>query len=136
MTSLFDRLTEAPPSGRQHCRHEAARRTFDGIKGHLEILLNTRQGCSQSSPDLGLLDFNGHDLSSGDLLGRVSADIRRTIDRYEPRIKVQALRAAPNGYSPLELHFHLDCQVLVENREQQLQFELLIDGQNRHTRVR
>lgn len=136
MSSLFDRLAADNPPSRQQCRHEQAGQTFEAIKRHLETLLNTRQGCSQSSPDLGLRDFNGHDLRSGDLLAQVSADIRRTIGRYEPRIRIRTLHGVPDANTPLELHFRLDCQVRVNNRAEQLQIELLVNGQNRYTRVR
>ncbi len=136
MSGFFGRLTAQVPWSRQQCRHKAAAHKFDAIKHHLETLLNARQGCSLSSPHLGLRDFNGHDLNSGDLLEQVSADIRRTIHRYEPRIKVYGLRGVPDTYAPMELHFYLDCQVQVDNRAQQLQIELLINSHNRYTRVR
>lgn len=92
--------------------------------------------CSQSSPELGLRDFNGHDVSNGDLLVQVSADIRRTLQRFEPRIQVRTLNAVPDTHAPLELHFRLDCLVQVNNHAEQLQLELLVDGHNRYTRVR
>ncbi|MDF0729257.1 type VI secretion system baseplate subunit TssE [Pseudomonas entomophila] len=136
MSSLFDRLTAPLTTQRERSRHAAAGQRFEVIKRHLETLLNTRQGCSQSSPDLGLRDFNGHDLSSGDLLQQVSADIRRTIQRFEPRIQVCTLKAVPDANAPLELHFLLDCQVQVENHTEQLEIELLVNGHNRYTRVR
>ncbi|MCO7517143.1 type VI secretion system baseplate subunit TssE [Pseudomonas guariconensis] len=136
MTGLFDRLTAQAPTCRSHTRQEPAGHRFEVIKRHLETLLNTRQGCSQSSPDLGLRDFNGHALNSGDLLQQVSADIRRTILRFEPRIQVCALKAVPDAHAPLELHLRLDCQVQVNDRMEQLQIELLVNGHNRYTRVR
>lgn len=136
MTSLFDRLMADPSAQRAPTRQENASRKFAAIKRHLETLLNARQGCSQSSPELGLRDFNGHDVSSGDLLKQVSADIRHTLQRFEPRIKVRALKAVPDCNAPLQLHFRLDCQVLVNDHAEQLQLELLVNGHNRHTRVR
>ena len=136
MSSLFDRLAMPQPTHRERSRFTCAGQRFDVIKRHLETLLNTRQGCSQSTPDLGLRDFNGHELSSGELLQQVSADIRRTIQRFEPRISVHALKAVPDANAPLELHFRLDCQVLVGSHTEQLEIELLVNGHNRYTRVR
>lgn len=136
MSSLLDRLE--PPAADRHLmsRQDQTGQTFAAIKRHLERLLNTRQGCSQSSPDLGLRDFNGHALSSGDLLAQVSADIRRTIRLYEPRIRVCGLQCQPDVDAPLALHFRLDCEVMVQRQAQLLQIELLVNGQNRYTRVR
>ncbi|MNJ68945.1 Lysozyme [compost metagenome] len=75
-------------------------------------------------------------MNNGDLLKQVSADIRRTIQHFEPRIQVRALKALPDTHAPQELHFRLDCQVQVNNHAEQLQLELLVDGHNRYTRVR
>ncbi|MFJ4347716.1 type VI secretion system baseplate subunit TssE [Pseudomonas sp. NPDC089401] len=136
MTGLFDRLVADQSVIREPSRQENASHKFAAIKRHLETLLNARQGCSQSSPELGLRDFNGHDMNSGDLLKQVSADIRRTIRRFEPRVHVRSLKAVPDCHAPQELHFRLDCQVQVNNHTEQLQLELLVNGHNRHTRVR
>jgi type VI secretion system protein len=136
MSGLFDRLMVDQSACREASRQENASQKFAAIKRHLEILLNARQGCSQSSPELGLRDFNGHEVSSGDLLAQVSADIRRTIERFEPRVQVRALKAVHEAHTPMELHFRLDCHVQVNNHKQQLQLELLVNGHNRYTRVR
>ncbi|MBA1208855.1 type VI secretion system baseplate subunit TssE [Pseudomonas fulva] len=136
MTGFFDRLTADQSMAREASRQERASHKFAAIKRHLETLLNARQGCSQSSPELGLRDFNGHEVSSGDLLKQVSADIRRTIQRFEPRVHVRSLKAMPDCHAPLELHLRLDCHVQVNNRKEQLQLELLVNGHSRHTQVR
>lgn len=136
MNSLFDRLAAPLSTPRERSRHIEPGHRLEVIKRHLEILLNTRQGCSQSSPELGLRDFNGHDLSRGDLLQQVGADIRRTIERFEPRIQVHALKALPDVDTPLELHLRLDCQLQAEHHLEQLEIELLINSHSRYTRVR
>jgi type VI secretion system protein len=136
MSSFFDRLVANQFANREPSGQESACNKFAAIKRHLETLLNARQGCSQSSPELGLRDFNGHDVSSGDLLQQVSADIRSTLQRFEPRIQVRALKAVPDCHAPLELHFRLDCHVQVNNHNEQLQLELLVNSHNRYTRVR
>ncbi|MGY3285520.1 type VI secretion system protein [Pseudomonas fulva] len=136
MTGFFDRLTADQSMAREASRQESASHKFAAIKRHLETLLNARQGCSQSSPELGLRDFNGHEVSSGDLLKQVSADIRRIIQRFEPRVHVRSLKAMPDCHAPLELHLRLDCHVQVNNRKEQLQLELLVNGHSRHTQVR
>ena len=136
MSGFFDDLVTNQFASQVPSRQENATQKFAAIKRHLETLLNARQGCSQSSPELGLRDFNGHDVSRGDLLKQVSADIRRTIQRFEPRVHVRTLKAVPDGHAPLELHFRLNCHVQVNNHTEQLQLELLVNGHNRHTRVR
>ncbi|MDH4552147.1 type VI secretion system baseplate subunit TssE [Pseudomonas sp. BN607] len=136
MSGLFERLVADTTVSQKPSRQEHASHKFAAIKRHLETLLNARKGCSQSSPELGLADFNGHDASNGDLLEQVSIDIRRTLQRFEPRIQVRALKAVPDCHALHELHFRLDCQVQVNHHAEQLQLELLVNGHNRHTRVR
>jgi len=102
MSGFFDGLVTNQFASRVPSGQENATQKFAAIKRHLETLLNARQGCSQSSPELGLRDFNGHDVSSGDLLKQVSADIRRTIQRFEPRVMerlplVDHARRAPSA---------------------------------------
>lgn len=94
------------------------------------------RGALRAALSLGLRDFNGHDVNNGDLLVQVSADIRRTLQRFEPRIQVRTLKAVPDTHAPLELHFRLNCLVQVNNHAEQLQLELLVNGHNRYTRVR
>ncbi|WDY59988.1 type VI secretion system baseplate subunit TssE [Pseudomonas sp. PSKL.D1] len=136
MSGLFERMASQATVNRALSSYENPGHQFEVIKRHLEILLNTRQGCSQSSPELGLRDFNSHDQGNEDLLRQVSADIRHTLQHFEPRITLRALKALPDAHSPQALHFRLDCQVQVNSHAEQLQIELLVNGHNRYTRVR
>lgn len=136
MTGLFERLRLAPDTPRALSMQEHPDRKLMAIKRHLETVLNARQGCSQSSPELGLHDFNGHDVNRGELLSQVGADIRRMLQRFEPRIHVRALKAVPDGHAPLDLHFRLDCHVHVNHQLEAFQLELLVSGHDRYTRVR
>ncbi|MFR0675238.1 type VI secretion system baseplate subunit TssE [Enterobacterales bacterium AW_CKDN230030176-1A_HGKHYDSX7] len=136
MTGLFERLRLAPDTPRPLSRQEQPDRKLMVIKRHLETVLNARQGCSQSSPELGLRDFNGHDVNRGELLLQVGADIRRMLQRFEPRIHVQALKAMPNSHDPLDLHFRLDCHVRVNHQLEAFQLELLVSGHDRYMHVR
>lgn len=136
MTGLFGRLAAQSQNCPVPSRAERAGHKLEMIKRHLETLLNARQGCSQSSPELGLRDFNSHDSSSGDLLHQISEDIRQTIYRFEPRLRLQSLAAIPDTNAPLELRFRLDCQLQMNNLSEPFQIELLVNGHNRYTRVR
>lgn len=135
-TSLFERLEPDAPRYRQASADEQARQRIDAIKRHLEHVLNARQGCSQSSPELGLRDFNGVTQGSNDLVIAISEDIRRSIEAFEPRIKVTAVRYLPDPDLPLELNFHLDCQVRVNHKEEQVQIEVAMHGRDGYTRVK
>lgn len=133
--SLFERLDpEAAPS-RSLSRHGHAAERIRAIKVHLEWLLNARQGCSLSSPGFGLSDFNDASLGSADLLIHISADIRRSIETYEPRVKIRDVHFRPDPDAPLDLNFRLDCVVAVESREELIEIDLVMNGHDRYTRV-
>lgn len=133
--SLFERLEPDTPRYRQGSADEQARQRVEAIKHHLEQVLNARQGCSQSSPELGLRDFNGAAQGSSDLVIAISADIRRSIEAFEPRIKVTGVRHQPDPDLPLELNFRLDCQVRLNHKEEQVQIDVAMHGRDRYTRV-
>jgi type VI secretion system protein len=101
----------------------------------VQWLLNTRQGGSLSSPDLGLRDFNDAVTGSADLLLQVRHDIQAMVSAFEPRISVLGVRAVPSPEQPLDLHFRLDCLMPVFNKEEQVEIELVIHHQNRQAQI-
>lgn len=133
--SLFERLEPDAPRHQPACASEQASQRIEAIKRHLEQLLNAREGCSQSSPELGLRDFNGASQGSNDLVIAISADIRRSIEAFEPRINVIAVRFQPDPDEPQRLSFHLDCQVQLDHRDQQVQINVALHGREGYTRV-
>ncbi|MEN5200288.1 type VI secretion system baseplate subunit TssE [Pseudomonas wadenswilerensis] len=136
VTSLFERLEPEAPRYRPGTAQTQARQAIEAIKRHLEQVLNARQGCSQSSPELGLRDFNGATQGSNDLLIAISADIRRSVEAFEPRVKVTGVRYQPDPDLPLELSFRLDCQLRLDHREEQVQLEVAMHGRDGYTRVK
>jgi type VI secretion system protein len=131
--SLFARLQEETASARSRLRRPEA--SLAAVKQHLAWLLNARQGCSASSPELGLMDFNDVALGSTDLVLRISADIRRAIGTFEPRVQVHDVHYRPDPNAPLELHFRLACTVRTQAREEPIEIELVMNGRDRRTRV-
>ena len=134
--SLFERLEPDAPRYRPGTADEQARQRIDAIKRHLEHVLNARQGCSQSSPELGLRDFNGAAQGSSDLVIAISADIRRPIEAFEPRIKVVGVRYQPDPDLPLELNFRLDCQVQLNHKDERVLIDVAMHGRDGYTRVK
>lgn len=135
MASLFERLEPDAPPRRRLTREQLAHQQVEAIKQHLERLLNARRGCSQSSPELGLNDVNGGAIGSADLVIHISADIRRSVEAFEPRIKVLGVRFQPDPELPLELTFRLDCQVRLNNEDERVELTVAMNGQDRYTRV-
>lgn len=105
------------------------------IKRHLQWLLNSRQGCSQSSPELGLADFNDATGGSTDFTVKITRNIKETIERYEPRVQIQDVVYCPNPDSPLELGFKVIGQLLIKQRSKEFLIELVLNGHNKHYKV-
>ncbi|SEK09479.1 MULTISPECIES: type VI secretion system baseplate subunit TssE [unclassified Achromobacter] len=133
--SLFERLEPDAPPRRVRSRQDAAAARIRAIKRHLELILNSRRGCSISSPGLGLLDFNDAATGSADLLLRISQDIRQSVAEFEPRVRVLAVHARPDGARPLDLTFRLDCLVPLANAEEQVEIDLIIHRPDRYARI-
>lgn len=133
--SLFERLTPDAPPRRVRSRQDVAAARIYAIKRHLELILNSRQGCSLSTPGLGLRDFNDAAIGSVDLLLRVSQDIRQSIAKFEPRVRVLAVRACPDASRPLDLTFRLDCLVPLANTQEQVEIDLIIHRPDRFARI-
>ena len=133
--SLFERLDPDAPPLRILSRQEQVQERIQGIKQNLERILNTRQGCSASSPELGLRDFNDASLGSTDLQHRVGADIRRSIAAHEPRIKVLNVLVQPDANQPLNLHIRLNCLVPLPGSAEQMEIDLLLNGLDRLIRI-
>jgi type VI secretion system protein len=129
--SLFQRLGAYSAQGHGLSCHGQWLERVASIKTHLRQLLNTRQGCSQSSPGLGLADFNGHQRGA-DLVSHIAADIRRTLHAYEPRLELLALHFCANAEQPQQLAFRLDCQVSLGHASEPLQIDLTLDHRRTH----
>ena len=102
------------------------------IKRHIEWLLNSRRGNSQSAPELGLDDFNDATGGSTDFTLKIAHNIKKTIQRYEPRVMIQDVQFSPNPDSPLELTFKVTGQLVLQQRNQNVIIELVLNGHNKH----
>ncbi|GAB2655888.1 type VI secretion system baseplate subunit TssE [Vibrio panuliri] len=104
------------------------------IKLNVSKILNTRIGGAQSSPDLGLIDFNDATLDTLDLSVRIKLAIRNCLHNFEPRLKNVEVSSQTDSYSPLSLQFKITAQINSEAIHDRVQFSLLLD-QNRKYRV-
>ncbi|HBO4313770.1 TPA: type VI secretion system baseplate subunit TssE [Pseudomonas aeruginosa] len=133
--SLFERLTPDLPQRRSRTQQGLATERVRAIKNHLEQLLNTRRGGSQSSPELGLPDMN--DAASGqlELRNQICQEIREVVALYEPRVQVLDVRALTTSEQPLGLCFRLHCQVPIKDASEQMEIDLLVHQRQQRIQV-
>lgn len=130
--SLFERIAGAvKPSS--HQRTKAA--LLHSVRNNLRDILNTRSGSCYGSPELGIADFNDESPDSANIRDWMVQAIKNCILRYEPRISdVMVIAAAENSRAPLDLYFHIVAYMVFSDRQDVLEFDILLDN-HQHWRV-
>ncbi|MDC5703670.1 type VI secretion system baseplate subunit TssE [Vibrio europaeus] len=130
---FFERL-EANSNNVSLTQGPEPRDVLESIKLNVSKILNTRVGGSQSSPELGLIDFNDATLDTLDLSLKVKLAIQDCLSNFEPRLKNIEVSAHTDSFSPLSLQFKITAQINSEAIHDRVQISLLLD-QNRKYRV-
>jgi type VI secretion system protein len=88
------------------------------ILGHLQRILNTRQGSVPVDPDFGVPDFTNlaGSFSTG-TTDQIIQDMGRMIQRYEPRLRRPNVAFAATQEEVLSLAFSISGTVNVDDRE-------------------
>ncbi|NIY93400.1 type VI secretion system baseplate subunit TssE [Vibrio diazotrophicus] len=107
---------------------------LNSIKSNVSKILNTRVGGAQSSPSLGLIDFNDATLDTLDLSLKVKLAIQDCLHNFEPRLKNIEVFAETNSFNPLSLQFRITAEINSDAIHDRVQISLLLD-QNRKYRV-
>lgn len=92
------------------------------ISLHLGQLLGTRQGASQTVPDLGLPDLNTQHLSPFDAIHHVRREVEKVVRKYEPRLQHARVEFVGDPNSPLEMRFAVSGQIEVQGQIIQVSF--------------
>ncbi|EFE05984.1 type VI secretion system baseplate subunit TssE [Citrobacter youngae] len=130
--SLFERIREA---AKPSVDRNPTLTLVQSVKSSLQNILNTRSGSCYGSPELGLLDLNDDSLASMNIRDATARIVRTCILRYEPRISdATVIARAQDENSPLELCFHIRAHVNFSNRQDILEFDMLLDN-HQHWRV-
>ena len=132
---FFDRLDPNLPQIRSVDDGNHLPSIIASVKNNLQWMLNSRQGCCQSAPDLGLDDFNDSLIGIYDFTIRISNNIKQTIEHYEPRIKVHKVHSVSNVDVPMELCFRIEGTLLVRYKEKDVLIELILNALNKHYKI-
>ena len=102
------------------------------IVGHLQRILNTRQGSVPIDEKFGVPDFTNLASSyTSSLSAQIENDIRGVIERYEPRLKSPRLHMVEERPDALALTFELSGVVGVDNQEIPVRLATSIGSQGR-----
>jgi len=131
---FFDRLNHAPPLRRRSNNDEFSFHKTNGIKRHIERLLNARKGSSLSAPDFGLNDFNDASIGTSDMVAVISEDIKATINRFDSRVTITDVQYDRDNDYPLELKFIISGFAIVDGLGQEIIFAVAMDRFSRQWR--
>ncbi|EFV40412.1 hypothetical protein M988_1009 [Hafnia paralvei ATCC 29927] len=126
--SLFGRIDE-----------EVSAKPFDktsdllvSLKQNLNAVLNSRPGCCQSSPTLGVIDFNDATGTSVDISASVCLAIQQCIENFDPRIKSVDVATFNNENDPLTLFFQVKAHIHFEDIDSVVNFNIQLDDNSRY----
>lgn len=103
----------------------------NSVLSHLARLLNTRQGSAATQPDYGLPDFNDLVTRFPDAIQELKREIKRQVEKYEPRLTRVRVNHIMDKDQPLSLRFEITAQLLVGDGTADIWFETMLDAAGR-----
>lgn len=107
---------------------------LNSVRLNISNILNTRIGDSQSSPQLGLIDFNDATLEVTDLSMTIRLAIKQCLDIYEPRLKNIQVHTSMDSFDAFSLRFRIIAELDNKAIHQKVKLDLMLD-QNKKYRV-
>lgn len=105
---------------------------IESIKNNVTHILNTRIGDSQSSPELGLIDFNDATLEARDLSYFVQKAIQCCLETYEPRLTNVVVSTDADWSQPYNLCFSVSAMTTHDEINEKLHFGLMLENNKRY----
>ncbi|MBW2109151.1 MAG: type VI secretion system baseplate subunit TssE [Deltaproteobacteria bacterium] len=122
---LLERIRSRNKDPHRRSREDVGR-TMDSVLGHLQRILNTRQGNVPIAEDYGVPDFtdllHGYPQSLRDFEG----SIRRTIRKYEPRLRSVRVNFIPKEEGAFSLRFQITGRLATEDHQDPVFFESVV----------
>jgi len=123
--TLLDRLEYPDPPGARELPGNLDG-VINSVREHLQVMLNTRHGCSMTVPDFGTTDFS--DVTKGPhSVHRIREDILRSIVKYEPRLTEVQVDFVPSEDETLTLHFDITGRVVTGDRSGSALFHSIVE---------
>jgi type VI secretion system protein len=123
--TLLDRLEYPSPPGSRELPGDIDG-VMDSVREHLQVMLNTRHGCSMTVPDFGTTDFS--DVTKGPhSVHRIREDILRSIVKYEPRLTEVEVDFVPPEEDDLTLHFDIKARVVTKDQSGSAVFHSVVE---------
>ena len=105
------------------------------IKRNIELVLNSKEGRTLCAPAFGLKDFNDATATTKSLSQTIVANIRSSLERYEPRVRITRIEYIHDAYDVLQLNFRITCVVLLKQKNELTELNIILDSSNKKFRV-
>lgn len=97
------------------------------ILAHLQRMLNTRQGNSETVPDYGMPDLTGAARAFPLAMEALEAAIRQSIEKYEPRLTEVTVRHVGQAEDEFKLSFEIQARLATASEEAAVWYKTSID---------
>ncbi|MBN6069210.1 type VI secretion system baseplate subunit TssE [Aggregatibacter actinomycetemcomitans] len=105
------------------------------IKKNIELVLNSKEGCTLCAPGFGLKDFNDATATTRSLSQTIISDIRSSLECYEPRVRITRIEYIPDVYDILQLNFRITCVLLLKQKNELTELNIILDSSNKKFKV-
>jgi len=128
--SLLDRIKHPDREDRRSVDPDAGRLAASVLR-NLERLLNSRHGSAPTSLDYGIPSLEDVMHGGTDALRELTAEIKRTIEQYEPRLRTVRVRLVPRTDDDTLLRFDITAELPVGSRRSRVHFETRVENSGR-----
>jgi type VI secretion system protein len=128
--SLLDRIKYPDREDRRSVDSDVGR-LAQSVLRNLERLLNSRHGSAPTCLDYGIPSLEDVMHGGSDALRDLTADIKRSIETYEPRLRTVRVRLVPRTDDAVMLRFDITAELVSGGRRSRVHFETRVENSGR-----
>lgn len=132
--SLLDRIKHPDREDRRSVDADPGR-LAQSVLRNLERLLNSRHGSAPTRSDYGIPSLEDVMHGGSDSLRELTAEIKRCIENYEPRLRNVRVRLVPRSEEATLLRFDITAELIAGGRRSRVHFETRVENSG-HLSVR
>lgn len=124
--SLLDRVKHPDREDRRSVDPDLGR-LAQSVLRNLERLLNSRHGAAPACLEYGIPSLEDVMHGGSDALRDLAAEIKRSIETYEPRLRSVRIRLLPKGEEGLFLRYDITAELVAGGKRSRVHFETRVE---------
>jgi type VI secretion system protein len=129
--TLLERLEEATDVVAPIQESGSIDRFQASVLDNVRRILNARQGCCETRPDLGMPDLNDAIGQGADAVLTVARSVKQQIEMFEPRLENVFVRFYADPDNPLQLAFHINAVLSYDGKTERIAFDTILSDDKR-----